>query len=150
MSIQSAAADLASRIPAMAQDSPLNCQGVIARLMEQAVEEEVLRKTDEMAQQFYVLGWCPKCKSEIQHDITEPFASCNCPDGFGEATEIPIIPGLRHQLAVLQREYDELKAGLRTAMGIKSTRQESIPVIGPPESPVTLPDPKPCDPHTPH
>jgi hypothetical protein len=97
MSIQAAAADLASRIPAMAQDSPLNCQGVIANLMEQVVKEEVSRQTSEMEQMFYTLGWCPKCKSEIIHYIDEPFADCKCPGGFGEAPAIPIISGLRYE-----------------------------------------------------
>jgi hypothetical protein len=115
MSIQAAAADLASRIPAMAQDSPLNCQGVIANLMEQAVKEEVSRQTSEMEQMFYTLGWCIKCNSEIQYDITEPFVSCQCPDGFGEASKVPVISGLRHELFVYQMALEAALAELMDA-----------------------------------
>ncbi len=135
------AADIARRVPEMAKESSLNLQSVLINMIQDVVDRQVLLATDQLHVMLWNAGWCDRCNSEITHDITEPFSSCNC-GGTSEATVVPIIPALRHDLAVkeaaivaLQRECDSLKAGVRTALGVTGQ---------------TLPEPKPCDPHTPH
>ena len=73
------------------------CLHVHAQLDELRVER------DELKRKLYEVGICAKCGEEIQHDVTEPFASCAC--GQGEDTGGPsIIQSLRMENAVLNAQ----------------------------------------------
>jgi hypothetical protein len=60
------------------------------------------QRPDELARALIIVGICPACLQEIQHDVTEPFASCGC--GTMEWTgEIPILQQLRMEIANLRK-----------------------------------------------
>jgi hypothetical protein len=70
------------------------------------VESELarLRKENEKLERaLWNAGICWKCKQEIQHDISEPFAHCGCP-GTIEATTVPKIAELRAEIFRLRIE----------------------------------------------
>lgn len=122
--------EIISRMPALSQESAINAHSLLMNLMAPVIDKQIqqalkARSDDrqqldiankligELQSALWHAGWCPKCKSEIVHDIMEPFAQCGCPDGFCEATEVPIIPGLRYKLAqskaALQQAFEDLK-----------------------------------------
>ena len=74
-----------------------------AEELHQASKNQLLREIDRLHSLLWHAGVCSQCGEEIQHDIDEPFYSCKC--GHGEATTIPTIAQLRHEIALLKRPW---------------------------------------------
>lgn len=63
-----------------------------------------LRKEIERLRQLaFNAGICTDCGGEVSHDISEPFAQCDCNACNGECGTIPTIPLLRYNLYVAEQ-----------------------------------------------
>ena len=111
MNTQILAGDIMTRVQAGQQSSDLNTAGMIAYMIQQAIDEEVAAATERYRQQLIKVGWCPDCDSEIQHEIDAPFSECNCPDGYGENTTIPLLSLRRYAIGLALSDLLDAASG---------------------------------------